>query len=67
MSPDFLNVAEFPEITFKSMSVERTGDKNGKVTGELTLLGVTKPVNHGCHLQQDRAEPFQQQYTYRRL
>ena len=44
MSPDFLNVAEFPEMTFKSTSVKRTGDKNGKVTGELTLLGVTKPV-----------------------
>jgi polyisoprenoid-binding protein YceI len=44
MSPDFLNVAEFPEMTFKSTSVKRTDDKNGKVTGELTLLGVTKPV-----------------------
>jgi polyisoprenoid-binding protein YceI len=44
MSPDFLNVAEFPEMTFKSTSIEKTGDKTGKVTGELTLLGVTKPV-----------------------
>ena len=44
MSPDLLNVAEFPEMTFKSTSIEKTGDKIGKVTGELTLLGVTKPV-----------------------
>ena len=44
MSPDFLNVAEFPEMTFKSTSVQKTGDKTGKVTGDLTLVGVTKPV-----------------------
>jgi hypothetical protein len=27
MSPDFLNVAEFPEMTFKSTSIKKTGDK----------------------------------------
>ena len=30
MSPDFLNVAEFPEMTFKSTSVEKTGDNEAK-------------------------------------
>ena len=44
MSPDFLDVAEYPEMTFKSTSIEKTSDKTGKVTGDLTLLGVTKPV-----------------------
>ncbi|MEM9105740.1 MAG: YceI family protein [Pseudomonadota bacterium] len=43
-SPDFLNVDEFPEITFTSTSVEKTGDNTGKVTGDMTLLGTTKPV-----------------------
>lgn len=43
-SPDFLNADEFPQITFKSTSVQKTGDKTGKVTGDLTLAGVTKPV-----------------------
>lgn len=43
-SPDFLNVEEFPEITFVSTSVEQTGDNTGKVTGDLTLLGATLPV-----------------------
>lgn len=43
-SPDFLNVDEFPTITFKSTSVEKTGERSGKVTGDLTLAGVTKPV-----------------------
>ncbi len=43
-SPDFFNSEEFPEMTFKSTSIERTGDNTGKITGDLTLLGVTKPV-----------------------
>ncbi len=43
-SPDFFNAKEFPEMTFKSTGVEQTGDKMGKLMGDLTLLGVTKPV-----------------------
>lgn len=40
----WLNADEHPEITFVSTSVERTGDLSGTVTGDLTLLGVTRPV-----------------------
>ncbi len=43
-SPDFFDAASFPVITFKSTAVSRTGDKTGEVTGDLTILGVTKPV-----------------------
>lgn len=43
-SPDFLNAEEFPEITFSSTKVEKTGEKTGKITGGLTVLGQTKPV-----------------------
>jgi len=43
-SPDFFNVQEFPQMKFVSSKVERTGEKTAKVTGNLTLLGVTKPV-----------------------
>jgi len=43
-SPDFFNVQEFPEMKFVTSKVERTGEKTAKVTGNLTLLGVTKPV-----------------------
>ncbi len=43
-SPDFLNVEEFPEITFVSTAVEQTGDNTGRITGDLTLLGETRPV-----------------------
>lgn len=40
----WLNADEFPEITFVSTGVETTGDYTGQVTGDLTFLGVTKPV-----------------------
>ena len=43
-SGDFLNVREFPKITFVGTGSERTGDRTGRVTGDLTLLGVTRPV-----------------------
>ncbi len=43
-SPDFLNVAEFPAITFDSTAVEKTGDKSGKITGNLVMIGKTVPV-----------------------
>lgn len=43
-SPDFLNTAEFPKITFESTAIEKTGDKTGKITGNLTMIGVSKPV-----------------------
>jgi polyisoprenoid-binding protein YceI len=43
-SPDFLNAEEFPQITFKSTAIQKTGEKTAKVTGNLTLLGTSKPV-----------------------
>jgi polyisoprenoid-binding protein YceI len=40
----FLNATAFPQIIFKSTKVELTGARTAKVTGDLTFLGVTKPV-----------------------
>lgn len=41
---DLFNVEKFPEITYKSKSFKFNGDQLVEVDGELTLLGVTKPV-----------------------
>ena len=41
---DFLNAGEFPEMTFVATKAEKLSDTEGKVTGDLTLLGVTKPI-----------------------
>lgn len=43
-SADFLNTGEFPEMTFVATKAEKLSDTTGKVTGDLTLLGVTKPI-----------------------
>ena len=43
-SDAFFDVAKFPKATFKSTSIEVTGEGTGKLTGDLTLHGVTKPV-----------------------
>ena len=43
-APDFFNVAEFPTMTFRSTAVKFVGDNPNAVEGNLTLLGVTKPV-----------------------
>ena len=43
-SADFFNVAEFPEMTFKSTRFNFAGDKIESVEGNLTLLGVSKPL-----------------------
>jgi len=43
-SPDFLNAVENPTITFKSTAVTWNGSALATVTGDLTILGVSKPV-----------------------
>src|SRR6188474_1715743 len=43
-SADFFNAAEFPKMTYKSTNVVFAGDNPTTVEGNLTLLGVTKPV-----------------------
>jgi polyisoprenoid-binding protein YceI len=43
-SADFLDVATYPTITFKSKKIEPSGTGQFKVTGDLTLHGVTKEV-----------------------
>ncbi len=42
--PDFFNAKQFPTISFKSKSVESSGENTYAVSGDLTLHGVTKPI-----------------------
>ncbi len=43
-SPDFFDVDKTPDITFKSTKLEKAGKNKFKVTGDLTMRGVTHPV-----------------------
>ncbi len=49
-SPDFLNSAEIPVMTFKSTSVKKVSDDRFEVTGDLVLHGVTKSVTASVEL-----------------
>ncbi|MGH6949532.1 MAG: YceI family protein [Vitreimonas sp.] len=41
---EWLDAAGFPTATFRSTAVERTGPNTARVTGDLTIHGVTRPV-----------------------
>ena len=43
-SPDFLHVEQHPAITFKSKKIARAGEGEWKITGDLTIHGVTREV-----------------------
>jgi polyisoprenoid-binding protein YceI len=44
-SNDFFDMETYPEIRFRSTSVEPIGDNNYRVTGDLTIKGITNPVS----------------------
>jgi polyisoprenoid-binding protein YceI len=44
-TPDFFNATEFPTMTYRSSAVKFAGDNPEVIEGNLTLLGVTKPVS----------------------
>jgi polyisoprenoid-binding protein YceI len=58
VAADAFNVAKFPTATFKSTSVTRTGPNTGKITGDLTLCGVTKPVTLDVTFNGGTADPM---------
>ena len=43
-SADFFDAEKYPEITFSSTGFEKTGKNTYKISGDLTIHGVTKPV-----------------------
>ena len=43
-SPDFFDVAQFPELRFESTSIEALDDEEFRITGKLTIHGVTNEI-----------------------
>jgi polyisoprenoid-binding protein YceI len=43
-SADFFKIDEFPTMTFRSTKAEALGDEDYRITGDLTVLGTTKPL-----------------------
>ena len=56
--PDFFNAAEFPKITFDSTKVDKVGEQEGKVTGNLTIGGVSKEVTLDVVLVNEAPAPW---------
>lgn len=61
----FFNVAQFPSMRFKSTSVKVTNreKRTGDVAGELTLLGVTKPVTLHVTYNKSGIHPYTNNYV----
>ena len=55
---DFLHVIRYPNITFTSTKVEKTGEKEGNVVGDLTISGKTKPVTLSVTFNAAEVSPF---------
>lgn len=62
-SKDFFDVEKFPSITFKSTKIEKGAGDKVKVTGDLTIKGVTKPVVLDGELTAEVANPFSKAMT----
>ena len=60
---DFFNVEKFPEMTFNSTAIEVTGENTANITGDLTLLGVTKPVTLSVTHNKSGKHPFGDKYV----
>lgn len=58
MSDDFLSVGNYPVLTFVSTKVERTDAESGKLTGDLTIRGVTRPVTLDVDLLGTASDPW---------
>ncbi len=57
-SPDFLDVETFPTIAFRSTKVDIGSNGSAKVTGDLTVKDVTRPVTLDVEFDGAQADPW---------
>lgn len=62
MSADFFDAANYPNVTFTSTSVVVEGT-SAKITGDLTIRGITKPVTLDARLTGTGANPMTKKQT----
>ncbi|MFZ6762957.1 YceI family protein [Pseudoroseomonas sp. WGS1072] len=62
-SADFFDVERHPEARFVSTRIERTGERTARITGDLTLRGVTRPVSFEAVFNAAGVHPVSQRYT----
>jgi polyisoprenoid-binding protein YceI len=57
-SPDFFNAEEFPEITFEATRVEAIDDESSRVSGNLTMHGITREIRLEVVIQGTDTDPW---------
>ncbi|MFF7653546.1 YceI family protein [Streptomyces sp. NPDC007983] len=57
-SADFFDADTFPTMTFRSTSAEQVDDDNYRITGDLTIKGVTRPVAIDLELGGSAVDPY---------
>jgi polyisoprenoid-binding protein YceI len=57
-SNDFFAMDEYPTLTFQSTGIEKVGDTDFKVTGDLTVRGTTKPVTIDLEFTGSAVDPW---------
>lgn len=61
--PDFFDTQKFPTASFTATGVEQTSPTTARITGDLTLRGVTKPVSLDATFNQAGINPIDKRYT----
>ncbi|WP_128380898.1 YceI family protein [Streptomyces cavernae] len=57
-SADFFKTEEFPTMTFRSTKAEALGGDDYRITGDLTILGTTKPLSIDLEFNGAAKDPF---------
>ncbi|GAB2784531.1 YceI family protein [Streptomyces chlorus] len=57
-SSDFFTIEEFPKMTFRSTKAEALGGDDYRITGDLTILGTTKPLTIDLEFNGTAKDPF---------
>ncbi|MFC8349160.1 YceI family protein [Streptomyces sp. NPDC057280] len=57
-SADFFKIDEFPTMTFRSTKAEALGDEDYRITGDLEILGTTRPITIDLEFNGAAKDPF---------
>ncbi|MEU6679491.1 YceI family protein [Streptomyces sp. NPDC046853] len=57
-SADFFDIEKYPEMTFRSTKAEALGGDDYRITGDLTILGTTKPLSIDLEFNGSAKDPF---------